>query len=291
MIEADLRCCLPGTDEADAEVEAGGEEPAARAGDPVEANGGALQRIEVDVHAQAWLADVEHDRETRADMIEHILVGGHLYSPEEDSKMQALLAMLATDSSHTQRARQLKHGAAVESSWTKLNEDGVLVGHSRLVIHGTSPLDIVAHLMDADSNYHRSRSDPNVDVRHGVREVRNAHYSVTFTEKKTAPFRNRTFLQALVQRKLSDATYVWCTYPIANHSTVRPSDESHAVRAELVRCIRLTRLAHGATRLEYACSVDLKGRFPTRLTNSIVVPNLNASTVHTARVLPTNLAY
>ena len=182
LIEADLRCVLSGTVEADAEANADGEEPAARAGDAFEANGGAAQRNEVDLHAHAWLADVEHDRETRADMIEHMLAGGHLYSPEEDSKIQALLAMLATDSSHTRRARQLKHGATVESSWTRPNEVGVLVGHSRLVIHGASPLDIIAFLMDADSNYLRSRLDPNVDVRNGVREVRNAHYSVTFSE-------------------------------------------------------------------------------------------------------------
>ena len=273
MIDTDVPCRLPGTDEADAEAEADAEE-SSLIGDAVEANGGAAQRIEVDVHAQAWLADVEHDRATRADMIEQMVAGGHLYSPEEDSKIQALLAMLATDSSHTRRARQLKHGATVESSWTKLNEDGVLVGHTRLVIHGASPLDIIAYLMDADGDYIRSRFDPNVDVNYGVREVRNAHCSVTFSEVKTAPFRNRTFLQALVWKKLSDATYVWCTYPIANHSTVRPSDESHAVRAELVRCIRLTRLAHGATRVEYACSVDLKGRFPTWLTNSLVIPTL-----------------
>ncbi len=274
MIDTDLRCVLPGTDEADSEAEADGEKPAARAGDAVEANGEAAQRIEADVHAQAWLADVEHDRETRADMIEQILAGGHLYSPEEDSKIQALLAMLATDSSQKRRARQLKHGATVESSWTMLNEDGVLLGHTELIIHGASPLDIIAYLMDADSNYIRSRLDPNVDVHYGVREVRNAHYTVTFSEVKTAPFRNRTFLQAFVQRKLSETQFVWCTYPIANHSTVCPSDESHALRAEVVRCIRLTRRAHGATRLEYACSVDLKGRFPTWLTNSVVVPNL-----------------
>ena len=66
MIDTDLRCVLPGTDEADAEAESDEEEPTARARDAVEANGGAVQRIEVDVHAQAWLADVEHDRETRA---------------------------------------------------------------------------------------------------------------------------------------------------------------------------------------------------------------------------------
>jgi hypothetical protein len=229
----------------------------------------------VDARAQAWLADVEHDRATRADMIEQMLAGGHLYSPEEDSKIQELLAMLTTDSSQTRTVRQLKHGATLESSWTRLDEDGVLVGGTELVIHGASPLDIIAYLMDADSNYNRSRLDPNVDVQYGVREVRNPHYSVTFNEVQTSPaFRNRTFLQALVCKKMSDATYVWCTYPIANHSTVEPSDESHAVRAELIRCIRLTRLAYGATRVEYACSVDLKGHFPTRLTNSIVIPTL-----------------
>jgi len=206
MIDTDLPCCLAGTDEADTEAEADREEPAARAGDAVEADGGAVLRIEVDVHAQAWLADVEHDRETRADMIAQMLAGGHLYSPEEDSKIQAMLAMLATDSSQTRRARQLKHGATVESSWTKLDEDGLLVGHTELVIHGASPSDIIAFLMDADSNYIRSRFDPHVDVHYGVREVRNAHYSVIFNEVKTAPFRNRTFLQAVVWKKLSDAT-------------------------------------------------------------------------------------
>ena len=52
------------------------------------------------MHARAWLADVEHDRATRADMIEQMLAGGHLYSPEEDSKIQELLAMFTTDLSH-----------------------------------------------------------------------------------------------------------------------------------------------------------------------------------------------
>jgi hypothetical protein len=274
MIGIDLPCCLAGTDEADTEAEADGEEPAARAGDAIEANGGAAQRIEVDERAGAWLADVEHDRATRADMIEQMLAGGHLYSPEEDSKVQELLAMFTTDSSQTRTVRQLKHGATVESSWTRLDEDGVLVGGTELVIHGASPLDINAFLMDLGSRCNTCRLNPKVDVQYGVREVRNPHYSVTFNEVKTAPFRNRTFLQAVLRKKLSETHFFWCTYPIANHSTVRPSDESHAVRAELVRCIRLTRLGHGATRVEYACSVDLKGRFPTQLTNAIVIPTL-----------------
>jgi hypothetical protein len=59
MIDTDLPCCPPGADEAEAEAESDGEEPAARAGDAVEATGGAAQRIEVDEHAQAWLADVD----------------------------------------------------------------------------------------------------------------------------------------------------------------------------------------------------------------------------------------
>ena len=47
-------------------------------------------------------------------------------------------------------------------------------------------------------------------------------------------------------------------------------DESHAVRAEGARgarCIRLTVLAEAATavELEYACTLDLKGHFPTAI--------------------------
>jgi hypothetical protein len=180
----------------------------------------------------------------------------------------------------------LKHGATVESSWTRLDEDGVLVGGTELVIHGASPLDIIAFLMDVDSRFNNCRLDPNVDVRLEIKEVRNPHYSVTFKEVRLAPFQNRTFLLAFLWKKLSETQFVWCTYPIADHPTVRPSDESHAVRAEIVRCFRLTRLAHGATRVEYACSMDLKGRFPILFTNSIVIPTLSVYRSHCKNTSP-----
>ncbi len=242
-------------------------------GDAVEADDGASQQIEVDP-AETWLADVEHDREARTDKITQMVAGGHVYSAEEDSKIQELLAMFATDSSHGGKVRHLKHGATVESSWTKCNENDVLIGGTELVIHGASPLDIIAFLMDVDSRYNRSRLDPNVDVRLEIREVRNAHHSVTFYECKLVPFQNRTFHQALVWKKLSDTQFFWCTYPIADQPTVNLGDKSNSVRAEVVRCIRATYLQEGATRVEYACTEDLKGHFPTWLTNSIVIPNL-----------------
>jgi hypothetical protein len=40
--------------------------------------------------------------------------------------------------------------------------------------------------------------------------------------------------------------------------------------------MRLTVLAEGVTNVEYACTMDLKGRFPSWLTNSKIIPNLMA---------------
>jgi hypothetical protein len=48
------------------------------------------------------------------------------------------------------------------------------------------------------------------------------------------------------------------------------------VRAEVARCIRLTVAAEGVTNVEYACILDLKGRFPSWLTNSLIIPTIMA---------------
>jgi hypothetical protein len=41
-----------------------------------------------------------------------------------------------------------------------------------------------------------------------------------------------------------------CVSPIASHPSVTPSDESHAVRAEVARCLRLTLLSENVTNVE-----------------------------------------
>ena len=75
-------------------------------------------------------------------------------------------------------------------------------------------------------------------------------------------------------KKLSDTQFVWCLAPIADHPSVTPSDERDTVRAEAVRALRFTVIAQNVTRVEYACTLDLKGHFPTSLTNNFVIPIL-----------------
>jgi hypothetical protein len=234
----------------------------------------AAQHAEADAQPP-WLVDVEHDRENRKHMIAQMVADRHVYSDEEDSIIQRGLAMLEADSAQVGKVRQFKHGPTIDSSWTKLDKgSGLLVGNTQCVIRGAGPLDIIAYLMDLHGMHFRSTLDPETDVRDELREVRNSHHIVEFYECKTAPFRNRTFLQALVWKKLSDTQFVWCLAPIADHPSVTPSDERGTVRAEAVRVLRFTVIAQNVTRVEYACTLDLKGHFPTWLTNNLVIPSL-----------------
>ena len=213
----------------------------------------AAQHAEADAQPP-WLVDVEHDRETRKHMIAQMVADRHVYSDEEDSIIQRGLAMLEADSAQVGKVRQFKHGPTIDSSWTKL--------------------DIIAYLMDLDGMHFRSTLDPETDVRDELREARNSHHIVEFYEGKAAPFQNRTFLQAFVWKKLSDTQFVWCNAPIADHPSVTPSDERGTVRAEAVRVLRFTVIAQNVTRVEYACTLDLKGHFPTWLINNLVIPSL-----------------
>ena len=299
----DQLCYLLGTDEASAEADVDRDghtlDDPAHTGAAIAADGGATLQIEVHATAPPWLVDLEHDRKIREGMMAEMVADGTLYDHEEDSMMQRLLAMLAADSvlvsqissrSYSQamqrsfsqaiqapEVRHAKHGPTVGSSWTKLDkESGRLVGNTQLVIRGAGPLDIVAYLMDVKSRISESRTDPRVQVRFEIKEVRNAHHIVTFYESNMAPFQNRTFLNASVWKKLSGTQYVWCSYPIASHPSITPSDERHTLRAETEQCMRLTCIAEGVTTVEYACSTDLKGSFPTWLTNSLIIPTLTA---------------
>jgi hypothetical protein len=113
-------------------------------------------------------------------------------------------------------------------------------------------------------------------VRQEVLEVRSPHHTVVFSEMKAAPLQNRTILNAQLWQKVSDTplTYVWVTVPIEGHAKIAPEDEAYSVRAELSRCIRATPTAVGVTRIEYASALDLKGHFPSWLTERVVIPVL-----------------
>jgi hypothetical protein len=257
-----------------------------------------MTHAKVDRHVlPAWLADLEHDRATRDEMIAAMVGDGHAYDAQEDSMIQQRLAMLAANSAHSgelsksssltdavriaySRARQkahTKYGPTVDSSWTKYDEaTGQLVGRIELLIRGARPLDVIAYLMDVNGRHQQSRLNPKVDVCLETRQIRNVHHIISFFECKTAPFQNRIFLSAIMWKKLTDTQYVWCSSPIANHHSATSSDKSRAVCADLWRCIRLTIISARNTKLEYACTLDLKGRFPKWFTNRIALPALLA---------------
>jgi hypothetical protein len=211
----------------------------------------------------------------------------HVYSDEEDSTIQRGLAMLEADSARVGKVRQLKHGPTIDSSWTKLdNRSGLLVGNTECVIRGTGPLDIIAYLMDLNGRHFRSTLDPETDVRDDLREIRNSHHIVEFYEGKAAPFQNRTFLSTLMWKQLSDARFVWCLSPIADHPTLTPRDERDAVRAEAARVLRLTVIAQNVTRVEYACTLDLKGSCPAWLADKVALPGLMHECARPAVAIP-----
>jgi hypothetical protein len=265
------------------------------------------RHVEVDMPVlRAWLADLEHDRATRDEMIAAMVGDGHAYDADEDSTIQQRLAMLAANSANAgelsrsdsltsavrrtsgragQRA-EATHGPTVDSRWTQRDDaTGELVGYVELVIRGAGPLDIIAYLMDLNGRHWRSRLDPEVDVRDELREVRSLHHIVGFYEGKAAPFKNRTFLYTMMWKHLSDARFVWCLSPIADHPTLTPSDERNAVRAEAAR-VRLTVIAQNVTRVEYACTLDLKGSCPAWLADKVALPGLMHECARPAVAIP-----
>ena len=67
-------------------------------------------------------------------------------------------------------------------------------------------------------------------------------------------------------------TYVLVSAPIAHHAKITPKDEVGAVRAENCRAFKLTEVAPGVTKMDYTCSLNLRGIVPQAVTNKIAVP-------------------
>jgi hypothetical protein len=77
-----------------------------------------------------------------------------------------------------------------------------------------------------------------------------------------------------VAKKVADdpPTYELVSLPIAQHDKITAKDEKGAVRAENCRAYKLTEVAAGITKLEYACSLNLRGSIPQAITNKVSVP-------------------
>ncbi len=102
------------------------------------------------------------------------------------------------------------------------------------------------------------------------------HHTVVFSEMKTAPLRNRTFMGAMFWQKVSDApaSYIWVAVPIKDHPKVTIEQEAHAVRGEVARCAQLTCISDGLTEMRYVCTADLKGHLPNWFADQVALPQL-----------------
>jgi hypothetical protein len=100
------------------------------------------------------------------------------------------------------------------------------------------------------------------------------HHVIVFNRKKISGISDRTFLNSLIARKVAEnpATYILVVVPIPQHPRITPKDEASAVRAEAFRSFRYTEVAPGRTKMDYVCSLDLKGYIPQFITNLVAIP-------------------
>jgi hypothetical protein len=203
-----------------------------------------------------------------------------VYSAEERQILGLCDALFISFEAAAGRTKAITSSPTIEVAETKFDaRTGRVIGRAVATVRGASPVDIVFKLMHFGSGERSA-----VDVRKDLLENVNDHHCVTFYEFELAPFQNRTLLNALVFEKVSDnpESYVWLGAPVEKHERLTRQDEQHAVRAEGMRCCRLTSVEPNVTRLEYACCLDLKGRFPRWATNNVAVPKLMVRPIRAA---------
>ena len=242
----------------------------------LQANLSLLRRTLEEEDKQSWIVDVMHDANERAGRITELgSASGLSYSASEKGLIEKGLDMFALFERSSAGVKQLAHSATILYSETKLDEaTGLLLGQAAAMVRA-KPQEIVAYLLNQDGRHVQSVSDPDMYVRFEVLQRVNAHHTIIFIRGNFgAGLSARTFLNSLVAKRVADAppTFVLVAMPIARHDKITPNDEARAVRAENCRAFKLTEVAPGVTKLDYTCSLDLKGSIPQAITNKVAVP-------------------
>jgi hypothetical protein len=219
----------------------------------------ALVLLEPKVEAEklaVWLADVEDDAKQREDRIAAMdSASGRGYTMLEAELVKKGAKMFAGFEVSSAGAKKLKHSATLMYSETKLDAaTGLLFGRAAAMVRA-APQEIVAYFLNYDSRFVQFTTDPTIFVRSEVVEHVNAHHAILFNRCKATGLSDRTFLNSVVAKKVEDdpPTYMVVVLPIAQHDKIAPKDEKGAVRAENCRAFKLTEVAAGVTKLEYAC--------------------------------------
>ena len=241
----------------------------------LKANLALLQKVLQVEAKKSWIEDVTHDTKQRREMIAELgSASGLSYSHTEEALVRKGDAMLAVFEASSAGAKLSKHSALTTCSETRLEEaTGLLLGRAVVSIRAR-PQEIVAYLLNYDSRFVQSTIDPTIFIRSEVVEHANAHHTIIFHRGKATGLSDRTFLNSVVAKRVTDdpPTYMVVGLPIAQHDNITPKDEKGAVRAENCRAFKLTELAEGITKLEYACSLNLGGSIPQVITNKVAVP-------------------
>ena len=223
-----------------------------------------------------WLSDLDHDAVQRENRIgEMALPSGRVYSGIENEAVERCQGMFALFDSISASVTHLKRSATIKRLETKYDEATRRVFGLAEAEVRADLLDIVAYLLNFDSRHMQSSNAANARmVRFDCLERIDSHHTVVFLRYKLPGMSDRTFLMSFVAKHVSDdpPTVLVALVPIPRHDKIGPKDEAGAVRAENCRSFRCTEVAPGVTKLEYCCSLDLKGWIPQIVTDTVAVP-------------------
>jgi hypothetical protein len=242
----------------------------------LKANLSLLRRMVEDEGLRSWLDDVAHDNAQRQGWIgEMALPSGRVYDAMENGAIAKCLGMIALFDSNPASVTPLPHPATVARFETKQDAaSNVLLGLAELQIRAP-PLDIVAYILNLDSRFMESENAVDADLVFAkVLETVNPHHRIWFNRYKARGVSDRTFVYSVIAKQEAEdpPTYVVAVTTIPIHDKIDPKDEARAVRAETYRGFRLTEVAQGVTKVEYACSLNLRGWVPQSITNKVAVP-------------------
>ena len=221
-----------------------------------------------------WLGDCDHDVAQRKARIEALESSNQVYTASECELIESGEALFAQYDSSSAPATQLKCSATISRSETKLDDAGRLLMGRAEVDLWVSPQELVAYMLCYNGRHLNSDFNPATDVRTETLQRVNDHHTIIFNRKRSPGVYDRTFLNSLVAQKMAEnpATYMLVAAPILQHPKITAKDEAGAVRAESFRCFRATEVSPGRTKLDYVCSLNLKGFIPQFITNFVAIP-------------------
>ena len=156
---------------------------------------------------------------------------------------------------------------------TKENQtvDTTVFGSVSCLIRGASINQMLAYSMDIDSFYLRKHTfDSKNTLSSKMLERVNSHHVVFYYKGRLPhPFQSREIVMSYLWEK-QNSTQCICIAQPAHHEDAPPSPDT--VRAESTRVIRFTEVKDRVVKYELLFSFDLKGNFPSMLTEKVVIP-------------------